>query len=168
VDYQSPTYVKNLLKSLTERAAAGKAGAAENLALLLADHPELSAAVRQVDDLTTRAEEAWVKAAAAGDALAERAVREEVAALKAELLGPGAGVVDRVLAGMLAVAHVSHAHAATSAAKATDDPGLAALRDRRLGSAQRRLMAAARWWKQAGGKGGPEAVFRPSGRAARA
>jgi len=56
--------------------------------------------------------------------------------LRAELLPPDAGILDRVLAGAVVVAHLSHAHAALAAAAGTDLPGVRDARDRRLSSAQ--------------------------------
>jgi hypothetical protein len=143
----NPVYLKNLLKSLTERAGSGDEAAAGDLARLLTDHPDLKSAVRELDDLMTKAEGAWVRAVGGGDQLAERAAQDEVSAMKAELLGPGAGVLEKILVSAVVVSHVSYQHAAAVAALKTDVPAVAAMRDKRLSSALKRLLAAVKGWQ---------------------
>ena len=137
-------FVQETIRSVADRAAAGEPGAADLLARWLAEHPEHRADIKALDDLTTKAVEAWVELAGGGHPVAEQAARDEAAALRAELLPPDAGILDRVLAGAVVVAHLSHAHAALAAAAGTDLPGVRDARDRRLSSAQKRLLAAAK------------------------
>lgn len=148
----NPQFVKETIRSLTARATAGEPEAAEHLARWLAEYPEHKAAVAALDDLTAKAETAWVKAAGFGDRLAEQAARADAAALKTELLPPEAGVLDRVLAGAVVVARLAHAHAAVLAAAGTDVPAVQAMRDKRLTDAQKRLMSAVKNWQLIAGK----------------
>lgn len=148
----NPQFVKETIRSVTERAAANEPGAAELLARWLAEYPEHKAAVAALDDLTAKAETAWVKAAGSGDRLAEQAARADAAALKAELLPPDAGVLDRVLAGAVVVAHLAHAHAAQVAAAGACAPATQAARDRRLLDTQKLLLNAVKAWQLIAGK----------------
>lgn len=148
----NPKYLLELVKSLTGRAAKGDATAIDTLSKLLADHPELKPAVRQLDDLAERVEDCWVKAAAFGDAVAEAAVRDQVGRLKAELLGAAPGVLERILASAVAVAHLSFQHAAAVAGQKPPSAGVATARDRQLSAAQKRLFGAAKAWGLIAGK----------------
>src|SRR5438270_12838430 len=98
---QTPAFVKFRLKALAELAGRGDGGSAEEVTRLLAEHPELRAEVPELADLTARAVAAWVRAASGRDALAAEAAGAEAARMQADLLGPGAGVLERVLAGAL-------------------------------------------------------------------
>jgi hypothetical protein len=148
----NPAFVKETIRSLTARAVAGEPGAAEQLARWVADFPEHRPAVAALQSLAEKAEVAWAKAAALGDPLAERAARDEAAALRAELLPPGAGVLERVLADTLVVAWLAYSHTALLAAPKADHPAVQAARDRRLSVAQKRLMAALKGWQLVAGK----------------
>lgn len=148
----NPNFVKETIRSLTERAATGSTGAVEQLTRWLADFPEHKPAVAALQTLTEKAEAAWVRAVGLGDRLAEQAARDEAAAFRAELLSADAGVLDRVLAGVVVVAHLAHAHAARVAAVGTDVPAVQAARDRRLSDAQKRLLLAVKNWELIAGK----------------
>ena len=137
----SPEYAKSMIRTLADRARQGKPEAAERVLAWLEKFPELRSTVRELDDLTAKVEDAWVRALTGQDALAERAARDEVAGMKAELVAPGAGVLERVLAGAVVVAYLAHQRAAAVAARSAA-PGVAAVRDRRLTAAQKRLVAA--------------------------
>jgi hypothetical protein len=89
---------------------------------------------------------------AGADELAAGAVRAEVAALKAELLGPAPSVTDKVLAGAVVVAHLGHQRAALAAAQPADKPGVREARERLLTIAQRRLQDALKGWELHAGK----------------
>lgn len=148
----NPNFVRETIRSLTDRAAAGDAGAADQLARWLTDHPEYKPAVEAAADLTARAETVWVALAADGDRLAEQAARAEAERLRAELLPPDAGAVERVLVGAVVVARLVYAHAAAVAARGSATPGVVAGRDRRLTAAQDRLFKAVRAWETIAGK----------------
>jgi hypothetical protein len=148
----NPNFVKETIRSLTERAATGETGAVEQLARWLADFPEHKPAVAALQTLTEKAEAAWAKAVGFGDRLAEQAAKDEAAAFRGELLPADAGILDRVLVGTLVVAHLAHAHAARVAAVGTDVPAVQASRDRRLSNAQQRLHLAVKNWQLIAGK----------------
>jgi hypothetical protein len=149
---ESPNFVKETVRSLVARATDGEPGAAEQLACWLTEFPEHRPAVAALRTLAEKAEAAWVRAAAFGDALAERAVRDEAAALRAELLPPDAGVLERVLVSALVVAWLAYTHTAMMAAPKADSPAVQAARDRRLSVAQKRLVAALKGWQAVAGK----------------
>lgn len=148
----SPDYARQVVKHLKQHAEQGHQWPNDSILKWLAKFPELKSEFRQLDDLATRAEGAWVRAAAFGDPMAERATRDEVAALKAELLGAAPSVLDEVLASSLVVAHLAHNRAAVVAAQPADHPAVRAARQRVLSEAQRRLVAATRAWLLLAGK----------------
>lgn len=148
----NPQFVRETIRSLTDRAAAGDAGAADQLVRWLTAHPEHKPAVEAAADLTARAERVWAALAADGDRLAEQAAQAEAEALRTELLPPDAGVVERVLVGAVVVARLVHHHAATMAAHGSAASAVVAARDRRLTAAQNRLFAAVKGWQAVAGK----------------
>jgi hypothetical protein len=161
-----------MIKHLKYHAEQGHAWAGDSVLRWLEKFPTLKSEFRQLDDLATKAEAAWVRAAAFGDPLAERATRDEVAALKAELLGDAPSVLDKVLASALVVAHLAHNRAAIVAALKADHPAVQAARQRGLSEAQKRLVAATKAWLLLAGKKAkglhPKArlkVFEPCGAA---
>jgi hypothetical protein len=144
--------VKETVRSLTARASAGERGAAEQLAQWLAEFPEHRPAVAALRTLAEKAEIAWVKAVAQGNALAEQAARDEAATLRAELMPPDAGVLDRVLADAVVVSWLAYSQAALVAASGADSPSVQAARDRRLSDALKRLLTALKGWQLIAGK----------------
>jgi hypothetical protein len=140
--WDNPTYIRETLKSLTERAGKGDAEAMENLKRMLTDRPDLKGLVRELDDLGTKVVDAWVKTAAFDDKVAEGALREEVARMKAELLGPNPTVLDKILVDDVVASYLANKHATAMAAMKVSTPGLATHRDRRAESAQKRQLAA--------------------------
>jgi hypothetical protein len=140
-------HARGMIEELTRRARAGHPEAVGRVLAWLEAYPELRPLVRELGSLAERAEGAWVTAAAFGDPLAESAVRDQVAAMKGELLPAAAGVLERVLATALVVAHLAHHRAAVQAARPAAHPAVAAARDRALSAAQKRLLAAVRGWE---------------------
>ena len=141
-------YCKLTLQSLVRRTGEGSQDARENLTRFLAMHPEARDTIAELDDLADRAVAEWVEAAAEGNPLAEEAVAAEMAALRAELLGPNPSALDRLLAVNLVVSHLANLHAARAAAWPGGSPAATAARDRRAESAQRRLVRAGKVWSQ--------------------
>ncbi len=163
---------KAAIESLTRRAADGDPGAADELAKWFALCPEYKPAVEAVKNLSAKALEAWVKLAAAGDLLTEQSARDEADAIRAELLPPDAGVVERVLADAIVVARLVLAHATAMAAVGSPNPGVVAARDRRLSAAQDRLFTAVKNWqtvaaRRATGVRPPLKVYDPARRTGR-
>lgn len=147
-----PDHARRMIKLLTIHAGQGHPEAADSVARWLEVFPQLKPEIRELDDLATKAEAAWVKAVAFGDPLAERAARDEAAAMKAELLGDDPPVLDRVLASAVVVARLSHDRAARVAAQKADLPGVREARERVLSAAQKRLAAAVKAWQLLAGK----------------
>lgn len=145
--HESPVYIRNTIVGLAKRASGGDPQAVVYLFDWLAKHPEMKATVRELDNLATRTEAAWVERLYGSDPLARRAAEEDVASLKAQLLGDEATPLDRVLASTVVVAHLAHQRASRLAAKPADTPGMQGVRERNLSGAQKRLLAAVRGWR---------------------
>jgi hypothetical protein len=148
----SVEYAKGMIAEFTRRAKEGHPEAAGRVLAWLAEFSELRPLVRELDTLAERAEAAWATAASFGDPLAEQATRDEVRAMKRELLPADAGVLERVLTTAVIVAHLSHHRAAVQAARPASHPAVTALRERTLCVTQKRLMAAVKGFQLIAGK----------------
>ena len=148
----SPTYVLNSVQMLAERAERGDQAAVESLTRWLELHPDMRALVRGLDDLVTRTERAWVDRLCGTDELARKAISDDLAGLKAELLGPNPSPLDKVLAATVVVAHAAYAQAALLAARPADGPAVRAAREKLLTVAQARLQDAVKGWQLIAGK----------------
>jgi len=149
---QNPTYVRNTIHSLVERAERGDRQAVENLLGWLERHPDMRSLVRGLDDLATKVERCWIDRVCGADELAKKALLDEVAAMKAELLGPAPSVLDKILASTVLVAHLSYQRAAHVAAMKVENLVEQEARERRLSASQKRLVAAVKEWEQIAGK----------------
>jgi hypothetical protein len=148
----SPVYAKNTILDLARRAEGGSKEAVENLALWLEKYPDMRSLVRELDDLATKVERAWVQRLCGTDELSKKAVEDDLAAMKAELLGPAPSVTDKILAGTVLVAHLGFQRAALAASVPTDKPEVRAARERLLSVAQKRLQDALKGWELHSGK----------------
>ncbi len=158
----NPAYVRNTILELVKRAEQGDKRAVESLYVWLERHPEMRSLVRELDDLSTKVERAWVQRMCGSDELSKRAVEDDLAAMKAELLGPAPSVTDRILASSVVVAHLAFQRAALAASQPTDKPEVREARERLLTIAQKRLAAATKAWEQVAGK--KARGLRPRGR----
>ncbi len=79
---------------LARRAEGGSRTAAEHFFEWLELHPEMRSQVRQLDDLAAKVERLWVQRVCGDDILSRRAREDEVAAMRADLLGPDPSVTD--------------------------------------------------------------------------
>lgn len=149
---QNPTYIKNTIHSLVERAERGDRQAVEHLLGWLERNPDMRSLVRGLDELATKVERCWIDRVCGADELARKALLDEVAAMKAELLGPSPSVLDKMLAGAVLVAHLSYQRAARVAAMKVENLVEQEARERRLSAAQKRLVAGVKAWKQIAGK----------------
>ncbi len=129
--HKNPVYVKNTIKSLADWASQGNEQAAEALAAWLERHPEMRETVRQLDDLRTQTETAWVKALAGTDIVLEQAIRDDIAKMTAERLGENPSVLDRALASNVVVSYLADQRAVMWAAQAAQLPAVAAAGGRR-------------------------------------
>ena len=144
--YKDPTFIKNLIEEFRFEAARGKKEDIERLNRWLDKHHQHRGTVPELADLTTKVEGAWARVVAFGDPLAEQGARQEVERLKAELLSPDAGFLERILASTVAVAYLANQHAAALAAVKTSHSTVRTARDRRQSVAQRRLLDALKGW----------------------
>lgn len=148
----SPTYAKNTILDLARRAEGGSKEAVENLLLWLEKYPGMRSLVGELDDLATKVERAWVQRMCGTDELSKKAIRDDLAAMKAELLGPNPTVTDRVMVGTVLVAHLGFQRAALNASFPADKPEVREARERLLLAAQKRLQAAVKGWEQYSGR----------------
>ena len=147
---KNPTYIKNTIEMLTKHAARGHASAAENLENWLSRHPEYRPVVPQMRDLMEKVEGIWIRTVSGTDKAAEQGTTNEVAKLKAELLGSvegGVGILEKLLASSIAVNYLVHQHAAASLADKTEHIAIATYREHRMTAAQKRLHASMKMWE---------------------
>ncbi len=137
--YKNPIFVKNTIQSLARRASQGNKQAAVTLAGLLERYPEMKPTVREIDDLRTQTETAWVKAMAGADLVLEQVIRDEVAKMTAGLLGENPSFLDRALVSNVVIAHLANQRAMMWAAQPADLPAVSSARERRVESTARRL-----------------------------
>jgi hypothetical protein len=142
-----PTYAKNTLLDLAKRAEAGNEQAVENLMGWLQKFPDMRNLIRSLDDLATKAEQAWVERLSGENLLSRTALEEELSSMKAELLGPNPSVTDKLLASSVIVSYLSYQRSALSAAQLADQVHLRTAREKVLAIAQKRFQDAMRFWK---------------------
>jgi hypothetical protein len=143
---QSPVYAKSMILSLAKRAEQGSKEAVENLLMWLEKHPSMRALVRGLDDLATKVERCWVQRMCGTDELSKKAIEDDLAVMRAELLGTAPSVADRILASTVLIAHLGYQKAALAASLPTDKPELRAAREKLLSIAQKRLQDALNGW----------------------
>jgi len=164
--FQDPTFIEFWTQTLTKADARGSAGAKEILEDWLSQHPEQRPVVPQMRDLMEKVENIWIRKVAGTDKAAEQGTTDEVAKLKAELLGSvegRVGILEKVLASSIAVNYLIHQHAAARLADNTDHLAVAAYREHRMTVAQKRLHASMKRWellkeKEANGMSPPASV----------
>jgi hypothetical protein len=149
---ESTTYAKNTILSLAQRAEGGDKEAFANLLQWLEKYPDMRSLVRGLDDLATKVVRAWVERLGGANALHRKGIEDEVAALKAELLGDAPSVTDKILVAAVVVAYLSHQRAAYAASQPTEKPEVRAARERLLALTQKRLQDALKGWELHAGK----------------
>jgi hypothetical protein len=129
------------LKALVDKANGGDRAALADLRRFLDGHPE----VWQIcGDLGRCAERAWLELLAAG-ALGTESVARHVEQLRADLAGPSATPIERLLVDRAVVCYLSLHHAElVSARSGPSPPAQVAIRLKRCESAQRRYLGALR------------------------
>lgn len=164
--YKNPTFIKNMIAGFAKDAARGDASAAENLEQWLSRYPEYRPVVPQMRDLTEKVEGIWIRMVSGGDKAAEQGTTEEVAKVKAELLGSvegGAGILEKLLASSIAVNYLVQQHALARLADKTEHLAVAASRENRMTAAQKRFHGSVKMWellkeKKANGMSPPSTV----------
>jgi hypothetical protein len=145
--FQSREYARATILALAGRAESGDHRAVESLFGWLARYPDMRALVHELDDLASKVERCWVRRVGAPEELLSRkAVEDDLARMKAELLGPRPSVTERVLGATVVVAHLAFQSAALAAAQPAQ-PEVRAARERILTLAQKRLADAVKAWE---------------------
>jgi len=129
---QDPAYVRETILQLAQEAKGGSKLAIERLLDWLKRYPDMRSLVRSLDDLSIKVERVWIERLSGTDALTKKALEDELAAMKAELLGANSSVTDRMLASTVLVAHLGFQHAALAAAISTDKLEVRSVRARLL------------------------------------
>ncbi len=160
--HRNPVYIKNTILNLVKRAEGGDTVAVESLYRWLQRHPEMRSLVRELDDLATKVERCWVQRMCGTDELSKKVIEDDLAAMKAEMLGPAPSVTDKILASAVVVAHLAFQRAAVNASQKTDLPVVQEARERLMSIALKRLVAATRAWSQVAEK--KAKGLRPRGR----
>jgi hypothetical protein len=144
----NPNFRAATIVSLARRAGEGDRDANEQLTDVLARYPDLKPSVADLRDLATRAEDLWVAMLSGDNLVIEKSLRDEIAGMRAELLGEEPTLVDRLLTGAVVTAHLAHQAAVAASARPAATSGIEAHRNRRAEATQRRLVAATRAWER--------------------
>lgn len=160
--HTNPEFVRTTIRTLVKRAEQGSKEAVGLLHGWLEQHPDMRSLVSELDDLSTKVERLWTERLSGTDELSKKAIEEELAAMRAQLLGPAPSVTDKILVNTVVVAHLAFQRAACVASHQTDHPELREARERLLTIAQKRLAAAVKTWHQIAGKNA--AGMRPKGK----
>ena len=149
---QDPAYARETILQLVREAERGDKLAVDRLLDWLERYPEMRTLVRSLDDLSSKVEQSWIERLSGTNALKKKALENELAAMKAELLGANSSVTDRILASTVLVAHLSFQDAAFAASLPTDKLEVRSARARLLSVAQKRFQDAIRGWESLIGK----------------
>ena len=123
-------------QEIVRRANAGNDSCLLGLRKLLDENPALW---RAAGDVSALAERAWIDLVAGGNKLAEEAIPRRLKALKAELAGPQATPLERLLVDMVGVRWLAAEHAEAAAAEVGGSLPQATFRLKRAESAQKRF-----------------------------
>ena len=129
------------LCSLLAQAEQGDPAALPAVRQALDRHPELW---QRYGDLALHARQAWVDRAAGANLLMRECIDRKLDALRAELVGPEASPLERLLAEQIVLCWLQSAYADATVAQVPREEALATLKLKmqRQESAQRRLLAA--------------------------
>lgn len=147
-----PAHARATIRDLARRAEGGDKEAVATLVRWLELYPDLRALVDGLVDLATKVERAWVRRLCGTDELSKKAIADDLAALKAELLGPAPSATARILASTVLIAHLAYQRAALAASDPAASPEVRAAREKLMTAAQKRLQDAVRGWDQYAGK----------------
>ena len=125
-----------------EGTGGGGKTAIKSLEKWIAKYPDVARSIHKLDDLCSTAEAAWVKALAGDDPLRQLGLKDEIAEMKAELLGDTPSILDRVMVSSAVTAHVAHQGAVWAAAQPAQHQAVATARGKRVESTARWLLLA--------------------------
>ncbi|HEX4589129.1 MAG TPA: hypothetical protein VH120_04325 [Gemmataceae bacterium] len=146
--WADPTFAKNSIKEMAARAERGDKEAAEKVFLILEQRPDLKVHVPEVSDLGSRVISKYIKAIAGPRLLTERALQEEIAAMKARMLEPSASVLEQLMTTVVLRANLEYAGFADRFVETPQSAAEPQSPDRQLDAAQRRFLAALNAWRQ--------------------
>lgn len=143
-EQEKPGFALAEMKNLSNMIAQGHASAAGMLERWMRKFPDVARelALNRLGDLCANAEAAWMKTLAGDNLLDQMGVKEQIAAIKAELSGDNPSILEKVLVSSVIVAHLAHHRAVMWAAQPAQQQGVAAFRDRRVESTSRWFLLA--------------------------
>lgn len=143
-EQEKPGFALAEMKNLSNMIAQGHASAAGMLDRWMKKFPDVARelALTRLGDLCANAEAAWMKTLTGDNPLDQLGVKDQIAALKAELLGENPSILEKVLVSSLIVAHLAHHRAVMWAAQPAQQQAVATARDRRVESASRWFLLA--------------------------
>jgi hypothetical protein len=130
------------MKDLATSAAQGSQWAVKSLREWAAKHPDVARSLSQLGDLCENAEAEWVRALAGDSPTDQLAIRDQIGAMKAELLPGKASILERVMVSNVVTAYLAHQRAVIWAARPAQHEAVATAR-------QRRVESTARWFQVA-------------------
>ena len=143
-EQEKPGFALGAMKDLCVSIAQGNTRAVASLERWMKKFPDVARALAldRLGDLCANAEAAWVKALAGDNPLDRLGVTEQIATLKAELLGDNPSILEKVLVSGVVTAHLAHHRAVAWAAQPAPQPAVATFRDKRVESASRWFLLA--------------------------
>lgn len=139
---QNPEYARQVMKDHLISIAQGSKWAVESLERWIKEFPDVARSLTDLGDLCAATESAWVDALAGENPVDKLGVREEVARMKAELLGEKPSILDKILVSNIVTSHLAHQRAVIWAARPAQQQAVATARDKRVESTARWLLLA--------------------------
>jgi hypothetical protein len=141
-EQEKPGYALAEMKNLSNLIAQGSKWAIESLERWIKKYPDVARTLSKLGDLCAAAEAEWVKSLAGDDSIEQLAVKDEIAKMKAELLGEKPSILEQVLVSSILTARLSHQKAVMWAAQPAEQLAVATARDKRVESTARWLLTA--------------------------
>lgn len=143
-EQEKPGFALAEMKNLCNMMAQGSASAAGMLERWMKKFPEVARELAhdRLGDLCANAEAAWVKVLVGDNPLYQMGLRDQIAAMKAELSGDHPSILEKVLVSSVIVAHLANHRAVMSAAQPAQQQAVAAFRDRRIEATSRQFLLA--------------------------
>lgn len=137
-----PGFALGVMKDLSNDIAQGSKTAIKSLEKWIEKYPDVARSIHKFDDLCSMAEAAWVKALGGDNPLHQLRLKDEIAEMKAELLGENPSILDKVMVSSVVTAHLAHQSAVCGAALPAQHQTVATARGKRVESTARRLLLA--------------------------
>ena len=143
-EQEKPGFALAEMKNLCNMIAQGHPTAVGMLDRWMMKSPDVARelALDRLGDLCANAEAEWMKALVGDNPLDQMGVKDQIAAMKAELVGEKPSILEKILVSNLIVAHLAHHRAVLWAARPAQQQAVATARERRVESASRWFLLA--------------------------